>query len=124
MRHRYRPGHFAQDASHLDVQKLILEVEAMAESGMAACGPNSGASTSPLERSDLLAEDVICLILALKRKLKRYLAAQAMFSTDESSQRDNECAVRWMDDTMGDMMATVLGIEVASAESADNKSKR
>ena len=124
MRHYYRAGYLARDASPLDVQKLIREVEAMAERGMAADGHASDPPAGPLDSSELLAEDLICLILALKRKLKEYLAAQAVRSTDESLQRENECAVKWMDDTMGDMVATVLGMEVASEETGGNPAKR
>ena len=85
--------------------------------------PESGPPASLLDTPELLAEDIMCLLVALKRKLRRYLAAQAMASTDESSLRDNDCAVKWMEDTMGDMMATVLGMELGSAEAGDNQAK-
>lgn len=99
-----------------DVKKLLLE----------AAGPLSRARTGgrpaprrvaqlPKSGRDQLAAELMVLLLTLQRRLDDYLAARPEGPAEESAQLLNDSAVVWMQESLLDLEATVVGLEAAAA---------
>ena len=64
-----------------------------------------------MDQQEQLAEEMGGLVAELRHKLERYLALETMLATDALARADIEEAVEWMQGTIEDLMATVVGIE-------------
>lgn len=71
-----------------------------------------------LDQQEQLSDDLVGLVAELKRKLGSYLAITALLAPDESSLSDSGAAVAWMEETIDDLVATVVGVQAASPDTA------
>lgn len=66
---------------------------------------------------DQLAAELMGLIGRLRRELDHYLAVQSDCPADESVRLLNDSAAAWMQESLHDLEATVVGLEAAAAGS-------
>ncbi|WP_343319857.1 hypothetical protein AAFM46_04705 [Arthrobacter sp. TMP15] len=59
--------------------------------------------------------EIVELVVELKDKLRDYLALNALSPTSGSAPNDTRDAVKWMENTIEDLLATVVGVEATTA---------
>lgn len=96
--------------------------QALGDQALATLGvPRADSADEPallhLDQQEQLSDDLVRLVAELKRKLGSYLAISALLAPDESSLRDSGAAVAWMEETIDDLVATVVGVQAASPDS-------
>lgn len=79
-------------------------------------GAVSEPSLKLLDRQERLAQDVTELVVALKQKLESYQALKGMLAADEAERADIDEALEWMQRTIEDLLATVVGIEATNVK--------
>lgn len=63
-------------------------------------------------------DEITGLVLDLRDKLGCYLTLQIEQSTDDVARLDTESAVEWMERTVEDLVATIVGMATNSTDSA------
>ncbi len=112
-------GHAAQGEPPFEVNKVLYDLETAAAPGLAIEGPTYEVPLVLVDRQEELAEDIFELVADLKFKLERYLAFRTSGTPDDTVKLDTESAIEWVDQTIGDLVATIVGIEAMSRRSAD-----
>jgi len=75
----------------------------------------SGDRLTPLRmaRQEQLAAEIMELISTLDRTMATYATVQSGRPMDASARQINTVALEWMSETLGDLSATVVGVEAA-----------
>jgi hypothetical protein len=119
MRPPKRRGKTAHGVQPFDANKLIYDLETLAAPGTTIDGPGYSLPRVLGGQQEQLAEDILELVAELKLKLGRYLAFRTSGSADDTVKLDTEAAIEWVDVTIEDLVATIVGVEATSGRSAD-----
>ncbi|WP_425863850.1 hypothetical protein [Arthrobacter sp. TWP1-1] len=114
-----RRGKTAQGVQPFDANKLIHDLETLAAPGTTIDGPGYLVSSVLADQQEQLAQELLGLVVELRNKLELYLDFQTSSSTDDTVKLETEAAVEWMGQTIEDLVATIVGLESTSWESAD-----
>ncbi|ALO67758.1 hypothetical protein AS189_16340 [Arthrobacter alpinus] len=108
---------FASDSPFYDLRKLSLAVKSSPGPGTLA-GADLNISLIQVDQAEQLAGEITGLVLDLRDKLGCYLALQNVESVDHVARIDTESAVEWMEKTIDDLVATIVGISTESTKIA------
>ncbi|MHA7304932.1 hypothetical protein ACX80E_06770 [Arthrobacter sp. TMN-49] len=111
MRPLQRDDELPYDGPFGDVGRLTLELQALSEPDVPVGCATGEPPLMLLDRQEVLASEVVALVVELHHKLELYLATNSRLATDEVLRLDAEAAVAWMQETIEDLVATVVGIE-------------
>lgn len=109
---------FASDSPFYDLSKLNLTAKSSHWPRTLAGGAISDIPLIQVDQTEQLEDEIAGLVVDLRDKLGCYLALQIEQSTDDVARLDTESAVEWMEKTVEDLVATIVGMATKSTDSA------
>ena len=108
----------ASDSPFYDLSKLSLAAKSSRWQGTLASGADLDISLIQVDQAEQLEDEITGRVLDLRDKLGCYLTLQIEQSTDDVARLDTESAVEWMERTVEDLVATIVGMATKSSDSA------
>ena len=109
---------FASDSPFYDLSRLSLTSKSTQRPRTLAGGVEVDISLIQLDQIEQLEDEIAGLVVDLRDKLGCYLSLQIEQSTDDVARLDTESAVEWMEKTVDDLVATIVGMATKPTGSA------